>query len=323
MSIIQEQKNQFFEDGYIVVKNLITQDEVETLRRHYQDIVLGHIPDFPQHHISLREVEGRADYGQASPTSEPEPPIAHGPHHDRRDTQVYPKGEEHYADQRQAPIEDPLDAVRKINVPSRHHPTFDAFARHPKVVDIIADLMGPNIKLYYDQVFAKPPYDRANRFHQDSVFWSFFASNFQITCQLLLDDATVANGCIRFIPGSHHFGLIGWDHLPYTLTEDPARPRSRSPSASRRRHLPSQPNITLQRPQHHFPTPPRLVPALRLGRNALYRHSRTKPASQRLGWPRRPRTNQRLAPNPRPRIPPLRLVHLIQGVSHARRHPAI
>ena len=220
MSIIQEQKNQFFEDGYIVVKNLITQDEVETLRRHYQDIVLGHIPDFPQHHISLREVEGRADYGQASPTSEPEPPIAHGPHHDRRDTQVYPKGEEHYADQRQAPIEDPLDAVRKINVPSRHHPTFDAFARHPKVVDIIADLMGPNIKLYYDQVFAKPPYDRANRFHQDSGFWSFFASNFQITCQLLLDDATVANGCIRFIPGSHHFGLIGWDHLPYTLPED-------------------------------------------------------------------------------------------------------
>ncbi len=220
MSLSQEQKDRFFADGYIVVKNLITQDELESLRNHYEDIILGRVPNFPQHQISLREVEGRAAFGRAAPNAEPETPTAHAPHHDRRDTQIYPKGEEHYTEQRQAPIADPLDAVRKVNVPSRHHPGFDSFVRHPKIVDIIADLMGPNIKLYYDQIFAKPPYDRANRFHQDSVFWSFFASNFQITCQLLLDDATVENGCVRFIPGSHNFGLIGWDHLPYALTED-------------------------------------------------------------------------------------------------------
>ncbi len=220
MALSAAQKTRFFEDGYIVVKNLISQDELQNLRRHYEDIVLGRVPDFPQRHISIRDVGGRADFGRAQKEGEPEAPTPQGPWHDRRGTQVYPSGEEAFAEERRAPVVDPLDAVLKVNVPSRCHPTFDGIVRHPKIVDKIADLMGPDIKLYFDQVFAKPPYARANRYHQDSVFWSFFASNFQITCQIMLDDATPENGCVRFIPGSLDFGLVGWDHLPYVLTED-------------------------------------------------------------------------------------------------------
>ena len=220
MALSEEQKSRFFHDGYIVVESLITPAELETLREHYEDLVLGRAPNFPQRHISVRDVEGRAGYGQARQVQTLEKPLSQGNRHNRRGTQVYPKGEEDFEAQRAMPVENPLDAVNKVNAPSRYDPVFDSFVRRPKVVDIVADLMGPNIKLYYDQVFAKPPYDRANRYHQDSVFWSFFASNFQITCQILLDDATLENGCIRFIPGSHNFGLVDWDHLPYMLTED-------------------------------------------------------------------------------------------------------
>ena len=211
MGLSEAQRSLFFRDGYIVVKNLISPDELETLRDHYADLVLGGIPDFPDRHISRHNPQQ---------TQNPEPSIPHGSGHDRRGTQVFPTGEENYAAQRKVQIKDPLDAINKVNVPSRYDPVFDAYVRSPKIVDIVADLMGSNIKLYYDQVFAKPPYARANRYHQDSVFWSFFASNFQVTCQLLLDDATVENGCVRFIPGSHNFGLVNWDHLPYMLTED-------------------------------------------------------------------------------------------------------
>ena len=57
----------------------------------------------------------------------------------------------------------------KIDMPSRCHPIFDAFVRDPKIVDIVANLMRPNIKLYFDPIFAKSPYARVNRYHQDSV----------------------------------------------------------------------------------------------------------------------------------------------------------
>ena len=216
MALDPTQKSRFFKDGYIVVEELIDQDGLTDLRRHYKDIVLGNVADFPKKHLSILPLKGE----QANTTPPLDTAVPQGPKHNRRDTQIYPIGEEAYNAQRQAPINNPLDAVLRISAPSRHHSSFDAIVRHPKIVDIIADLMGPDIKLYYDQIFAKPPWSRANRYHQDSVFWSFFASNFQITCQIMLDDATLENGCVRFIPGSPAFGLVHWDHLPTLLTED-------------------------------------------------------------------------------------------------------
>ena len=211
MALGKDQKTRFFEDGYIIVEDLITPSELEALHKGYENLVLSRVSDFPQRHVFRRVAGGPQAW---------EPPTPHGERHDRRGTQVYPRGEEDYETQRSALVEDPLDAVNKVNLPSRYDAAFDAVVRHPKVVDIVAELMGPDIKLYFDQIFAKPPYAPANRYHQDSVFWSFFASNFQITCQVWLDDATLENGCVRFIPGSHNFGLVNWDHLPYMLTED-------------------------------------------------------------------------------------------------------
>ena len=220
LTLTEDQKTAFFTDGYIVVKNLLSQDEIETLRERYAALVTGVVPAYPQRHISVRNIAGRADYGRVQVKSDNEEAVSQGPRHDRRGTQVYPSGEGKYSVERASAVEDPVDAVTKANVPSRYDAAFEAMVRDPRVVDIIEDLMGPNIKLYYDQVFAKPPYAPANRYHQDSTFWKFFASNFQTTCQILLDDATLENGCVRVMPGSQNFGLIDWDHLPYVLSED-------------------------------------------------------------------------------------------------------
>ncbi len=220
MALTEDKKAAFFRDGYIVVRNLLSESEVEMLRERYQALVTGGVPNYPQKHVSVRNVEGKADYGRVQGTSGKEEVVRQGPQHDRRGTQVYPRGEEEYNHERRAAVGDPIDAVVKVDAPSRYDKAFDSIVRDPRVVDIIEDLMGPNIKLYFDQVFAKPPYAPANRYHQDSVFWKFFASNFQTTCQILLDDATPDNGCLRVIPGSLDFGLVDWDHLPHILTED-------------------------------------------------------------------------------------------------------
>ena len=212
MSLTEIEKGRFFKDGYIVVENLITEDELVSLRQYYEDIVLNRASEFPKDNIILRPINGKEEIPVEAATS-------HGPNHNRRGTQIFPKGEDAYDTKRSIRVSDPLDAIQSIKAPSRNHPGFDTFVHHPRIVNIIADLMGPDIVLYYDQFFAKPPYARANRYHQDSVFWAFFASNFQITCQLMLDDSTVENGCVRFIPGID-FGLVNWDHLPTLLTPD-------------------------------------------------------------------------------------------------------
>ena len=83
--LTESEKRAFFEDGYVVVRELIDGDELETRRERYADLVLGRAPEFPERHISRR------DSGQAPVLELPDP---HGERHHRRGTQVFPKGEE-------------------------------------------------------------------------------------------------------------------------------------------------------------------------------------------------------------------------------------
>ena len=65
MALSAAEKIRFFADGYIVVRNLISQDGLQTLRWHYENLVLGRVAGFPQEYISVRDVEGRANFGLA------------------------------------------------------------------------------------------------------------------------------------------------------------------------------------------------------------------------------------------------------------------
>ncbi|MBI2193165.1 MAG: phytanoyl-CoA dioxygenase family protein [Planctomycetes bacterium] len=215
------QKKHYDRDGYLVVRQVLTSNEVDLIRTRLEQIVLGTVSGIPADLVTVRDVPGRGSFGNVSsrPTTSPEPPQQHTATHLRRGTQVFPVGGEPYAEQLWGPVQNPLDAVSHLRV-LRQDEVLGPFVRHPKIVDVVAELMSPNIKLYYDQVFAKPPYGPANRYHQDSVFWNFFASKNLLTAWIAIDNATVENGCVRYIPGSHEFGLIDWDHLPYLLTGD-------------------------------------------------------------------------------------------------------
>ena len=133
MALTEAQKTQFFQDGYIVVKELLTTDELATLRKHYADLALGQVPDFPERNIS---------HYTPSPAPAAEPPTPHTSQHDRRGTQVYPKGEVTTTEDL-TPVDDPLDTINHLNLPSYYDSVFKAFVRSPKIVDIIESLMGP------------------------------------------------------------------------------------------------------------------------------------------------------------------------------------
>lgn len=77
----------------------------------------------------------------------------------------------------------------------------------PKLVRMAVDLLGPDVRLYWNQAVIKPPHQGASfAWHQDTGYVPIEPQEY-LTCWLALDDATVENGCIRIIPGSHHWGL--------------------------------------------------------------------------------------------------------------------
>ena len=84
-----------------------------------------------------------------------------------------------------------------------------------RIVARIKDLLGVNVIAWGSHFFCKMPGDgKRVSWHQDSSYWPLTPS-MAVTAWLAIDDASVENACMRFIPGSHHLG-----HLTYALSEN-------------------------------------------------------------------------------------------------------
>jgi len=98
-------------------------------------------------------------------------------------------------------------SVRRIFNPIAHHQAFADLILNPKILDVVENLIGPNIQLHHTKLNLKPPSNPQARFewHQDYPF--FPHTNFDLLAVMIyLDDSTEENGCIRIIPGSHKWG---------------------------------------------------------------------------------------------------------------------
>jgi len=81
---------------------------------------------------------------------------------------------------------------------------FEAHARLTQVLDVVEGLLGPDLKLYQDQVFLKPPKVGSRQpYHQDVPLGFHIDRPDLVTCWAALDDATIENGCLWYIPGTH------------------------------------------------------------------------------------------------------------------------
>jgi len=74
--------------------------------------------------------------------------------------------------------------------------------------DLCHDLIGPNVRLYWDQaVYKKPEYPKPFPWHQDNGY-TYIEPQAYLTCWVALNDATVDNGCPWVIPGGHLRGTL-------------------------------------------------------------------------------------------------------------------
>lgn len=83
--------------------------------------------------------------------------------------------------------------------------------------ELTADLVGPDVRLYWDQaVYKKPGTVAPFPWHQDNGY-TFVEPQAYLTCWIALTDATVDNGCPMVVPGMHRAGTyhheltdLGW-----------------------------------------------------------------------------------------------------------------
>ena len=66
------------------------------------------------------------------------------------------------------------------------------------------------VRIWHDQALFKKPYANPTAWHLDTPFWSFSDPE-ALSIWVALDDATLENGCLYFVPGS--FKYTGFDNL--------------------------------------------------------------------------------------------------------------
>jgi phytanoyl-CoA hydroxylase len=85
------------------------------------------------------------------------------------------------------------------------------YRRHvalPRIVEEVAQLTGAiQLRVWHDQIQYKPPrHGGVNHWHQDAPLWPPILPMTQVTAWVALDDADIANGCMKMVRGSHRWG---------------------------------------------------------------------------------------------------------------------
>jgi len=81
-------------------------------------------------------------------------------------------------------------------------------ASHPRVLDAVEHILGPNLIVWSSAWFPKMPEDRRYiSWHQDATYWGLHPPSVT-TAWIALSESTPENGCLRVMPGSHQGPLL-------------------------------------------------------------------------------------------------------------------
>ena len=168
--LTQTQIDDFWRDGVLTVENAVTPTQLAALNE---------------------EIAGWIEESRAH--SEPfGPPTLD-------DRPRFDMGTEHTAES---------PALRRVNNPSDISDAYMDVMRNAGTVDMVNDLIGPNLKFHHCKINLKlPGSDTTVAYHQDFLFTPH-TNDDVVTTLLMLDDVTEENGCLRVVPGSHRGPLI-------------------------------------------------------------------------------------------------------------------
>ncbi len=155
----------FWRDGFLVVPDAVSAAELAAMR--------GQIADWVEESRAHREPFG--------------PPTVDG-------RPRFDMGEEHRPDH---------PALRRVNNPSDFAPAFRQAMEKAAVVDMVADLIGPDVKFHHCKINLKLPGTNTEvGYHQDFAYTPHTNDDL-VTALIFIDEVTAENGALMVVPGSH------------------------------------------------------------------------------------------------------------------------
>ncbi|MFK7942564.1 MAG: phytanoyl-CoA dioxygenase family protein [Paracoccaceae bacterium] len=182
--LTQAQRDTFWQDGVVVIKDAVTPDQLQALR----DVVADWVEESRNHAEDYGEtLDGRKRFDLEPGHSATRP------------------------------------ALRRVQSPEEISGVFANVMRHARTVDLVADLIGPAIRFHHGKLNSKLPGAATKvKFHQDFTFQPM-TNDDMITALLFVDDVTEENGPLEVVPGSHRGPLHSlWHDGVFTGAVDDA-----------------------------------------------------------------------------------------------------
>jgi phytanoyl-CoA hydroxylase len=167
----------FHREGYLVVERAFDSGQIEAARQAVDDLIDGKNPDFRG--LQLEPGIGAERAGDLEAAAK------------RR-------------------------VVRKLMGFVDYDPRLKAMAADAPIGDLVERLMGDRPVLFQDMALLKGPGGREKPWHQDCAYFNLPLGTVVVGVWIALDEATVENGCLHILPGTHregpaeHFKVRDW-----------------------------------------------------------------------------------------------------------------
>jgi len=113
--------------------------------------------------------------------------------------------------------------LRKVQWPSLLHPAFEEIRNSAKFPALLEPLIGTSLKQYINQInFKMPGGEIEFPWHQDIRPTPAFRDQVKNYVQtiIVVDETTIANGCLHVVPGSHKLGNLKVQRYAKRQVED-------------------------------------------------------------------------------------------------------
>lgn len=189
MSLSPEQKVQYERDGFLALRGVLTPEEVNAMK----ETLAGY----------LREGLAMLSAGVLPETDTVQ---CHGVWIQLEPAVLSGKA--------QAP--DPVAAARKVwNLYGNDH-LVTRLIEDGRILSLVTSILGSEVWFFADKAMLKPPHIGVEKpWHQDMPYFPFVPKEpyLHVAVWIALDDATVENGCMQYLPGSHRMGNLTTDTI--------------------------------------------------------------------------------------------------------------
>ncbi|MEO5995771.1 MAG: phytanoyl-CoA dioxygenase family protein [Chitinophagaceae bacterium] len=177
--INREQVNFYNDNGYIIIENFLSADELE----HWRTSVMQAVDERKGQKMPGKSIKAGEDDGI------------------NKDADYFKNVFDQLLNLWQT-----NDAVKELMV-------------NEDIGKMAADLSGADgIRIWHDQALIKRPWANPTSWHLDTPFWSF-SDRRALSIWVALDDVTLMNGCMFFIPGSHKETSFESPHIGKNMSD--------------------------------------------------------------------------------------------------------